>query len=327
MVPFASCLFDVLGLPQDADSHPSVILDQSPLPDGIEDEDNELGLVLRLRLAGEGEAGGVPLGHAPDCPARQMQLRQIEAVPSTDVLDRDRFRKPRVQIGVVVLIEAHDHDGTKVLVTRRRNDAFIFPSVWVLPGGHAEKGESLLHAGKREVEEETGVVLADEDMRLCGLWESCYPAQVDHGPMKKHHLVVFYRAIVHKPTTDLSLHLQEEEVDGACWVSMAKLAEWIEVEETKERVLAEIRRERGQSSQRDYFAPEVLAAFKQRIPGDHTGGGGGEADRQLVSIRFNHQPGQERKQLGPHIYDMREEWLALGHRFVLKHLLHEVARL
>jgi hypothetical protein len=54
------------------------------------------------------------------------------------------------------------------------------------------------------------VVLADEDMRLCGLWESCYPAQVDHGPMKKHHLVVFYRAIVHKPTTDLSLHLQEE---------------------------------------------------------------------------------------------------------------------
>ncbi len=53
-------------------------------------------------------------------------------------------------------------------------------------------------------------MLADEDMRLCGLWESCYPAQVDHGPMKKHHLVVFYRAIVHKPTTDLSLHLQEE---------------------------------------------------------------------------------------------------------------------
>ena len=109
VVPFASCLFDVLGLPQDADSHPSVILDQSHLPDGIEDEDNELGLVLRLRLAGEGEVGGVPLGHATDCPARQMQLRQIAAVPSTDVLDRDRFRKPRVQIGVVVLIEAHDH--------------------------------------------------------------------------------------------------------------------------------------------------------------------------------------------------------------------------
>jgi 8-oxo-dGTP pyrophosphatase MutT (NUDIX family) len=106
-------------------------------------------------------------------------------------------------------------DGRKVLVTRRRDDAFIFPSVWVLPGGHPEKGESLLETGKREVEEETGVKLADEDMRLCGLWESCYPVQLDHGPLKKHHLVVFYRAIVHKPTTEITLRLQEEVSRGS----------------------------------------------------------------------------------------------------------------
>jgi hypothetical protein len=106
-VSFGSCLFDALCLADDVYSHPSVVLHQAG-EDGDEDEDNELGLRVTLSL-GNTEGGGVPLGHAHDCPARQA--KNMPAVPvqsSTDVRDRDRGRKPRVQIGVVVLIEAND---------------------------------------------------------------------------------------------------------------------------------------------------------------------------------------------------------------------------
>jgi hypothetical protein len=108
---------------------------------------------------------------------------------------------------------------------------------------------------------------------------------------------------------------------------MAKLGEWIQVEEAKIKVLEDIRQQRGRSGLRDYFDPDMLAAFKQRVHGAGEG--------QLAAIRFNdHDDGDEKdverpsgmfqlrsKRLGPHTYDMREEWLALGHRFILKHML------
>lgn len=77
-------------------------------------------------------------------------------------------------------------------------------------------------------------------------------------------------------------------------------------------LLKEVREQRGGTSVRDYFLPEVLAAFK-RIEGS-------EAELRLPSIRFKYDTDQAAP-LTEHNYDMREEWLALGHRFMLKSLI------
>jgi len=45
----------------------------------------------------------------------------------------------------------------RLLVTRRRETLKIFPSAWVLPGGHIELGESLEDGVIREIQEETGI--------------------------------------------------------------------------------------------------------------------------------------------------------------------------
>lgn len=115
---FGSCLFDTLGLPSGVNTHPSVLLDQFVLPSSADEGDSGLHLTLSLGDASTGEARGVPLGHSPLCPAHHTK---VDVTPSTDVRDRDRGRQPRVQLAVVVLIEAHD-PGT----SRQEINVFIY---------------------------------------------------------------------------------------------------------------------------------------------------------------------------------------------------------
>ncbi|KAM9724077.1 nucleoside diphosphate-linked moiety X motif 17-like isoform 2-T2 [Menidia menidia] len=62
----------------------------------------------------------------------------------------------------------------RLLLTRRAPQLRIFPNLWVPPGGHVEPDESLLDAGLRELEEETGLRLDPEglDPQILGLWEA-----------------------------------------------------------------------------------------------------------------------------------------------------------
>lgn len=83
-------------------------------------------------------------------------------------------------------------------------------------------------------------------------------------------------------------------------------------------LLNEIRAQQGDRSLRDYHSPVVLETFKQRLASDSRN------DRllQLPSFRFTRQAGEDASpRLTEHHYDVREEWLALAHRFILKHYL------
>ena len=59
--------------------------------------------------------------------------------------------KPMVGVGVIIRKE------NKVLLGKRKNSHG--DGTWSFPGGHLEFGESIENCGKREVEEETGLIV------------------------------------------------------------------------------------------------------------------------------------------------------------------------
>jgi 8-oxo-dGTP diphosphatase len=57
-------------------------------------------------------------------------------------------------------------DGGRVLLSRRRDTNPAFDGRWHLPSGKLDAGESVLDAASREAEEEVGVLIAPDDLRL-----------------------------------------------------------------------------------------------------------------------------------------------------------------
>ncbi|WGL50325.1 NUDIX domain-containing protein [Nocardioides sp. BP30] len=58
-----------------------------------------------------------------------------------------------------------------VLLQERDEHAPIAPERWAASGGHVEPGESFLEAAVRELHEETGLVLAPEELQLVGVYD------------------------------------------------------------------------------------------------------------------------------------------------------------
>ncbi|MET0234570.1 MAG: NUDIX domain-containing protein [Kibdelosporangium sp.] len=54
----------------------------------------------------------------------------------------------------------------QVLLSRRRDPSPQFDGLWHLPSGKLDAGESVLDAAAREAEEEIGVAIGHEDLRL-----------------------------------------------------------------------------------------------------------------------------------------------------------------
>ncbi|XP_023656957.2 nucleoside diphosphate-linked moiety X motif 17 isoform X2 [Paramormyrops kingsleyae] len=116
---------------------------------------------------------GVMLKRASFCPFKHISKSEAAALP-VGVQSRG------VDVGVVVLLQSANQ---KLLLTRRAAGMSIFPNVWVPPGGHIEFDEKMVDAGLRELREETGLKINQEDIssQILGLWEASLrpePAEV-----------------------------------------------------------------------------------------------------------------------------------------------------
>lgn len=86
----------------------------------------------------------------------------------------------------VVLVDRHG----RLLLQERDEHPVIDPEKWGMCGGHLEPGEDPLTGAVRELEEETGVVLAPGDLTLVEV------ATVFHAAYDSHDELSFYAAAV-----------------------------------------------------------------------------------------------------------------------------------
>nr|CAD7597774.1 unnamed protein product [Timema genevievae] len=99
-----------------------------------------------------------------------------------------------------------------------------FQPAIVARSGTAQKcDESLLQCGLREVREETGLVLTDDNSEtsvLC-LWESVYPVVLGLGVPTSHHIVIYLHTRVEQTWKQLQTQVQLDpaEVQACAWLS------------------------------------------------------------------------------------------------------------
>ena len=62
------------------------------------------------------------------------------------------------------------NDRNEILLVKRGNEPF--KGCWALPGGFMEMDETIVHCAVRELEEETGLVVSEQDLRLIGIYSA-----------------------------------------------------------------------------------------------------------------------------------------------------------
>jgi len=164
----------------------------------------------------------IPMSHAVHCPVCLARQEGVQVCPESN----------HWRAGVVVILEAHGH----VLLTQRAAHMRSFPSVWVAPGGHIDNGESALQAAVRELEEEVGVQLQQEQLHPLAAWGSAFPVRYNpEVPPKRQHFVLYFHATM--PSAALGgvaalppLKLQASEVGAHAWVQAEQVQAMLQAE-------------------------------------------------------------------------------------------------
>uniref|UniRef100_A0A2C9JKP6 m7GpppN-mRNA hydrolase NUDT17 n=1 Tax=Biomphalaria glabrata TaxID=6526 RepID=A0A2C9JKP6_BIOGL len=173
---------------------------------------------LILSNTGHDEREKILIKHPAFCPAKHLTSDITHSLP-------EEIRTRGVDVGVAIILESSDG---KILLTRRAPHLSTFPGVWVPPGGHLEENESLLDAGLREVQEETGIHLEKSDFinqksEIIGLWESVYPPMLSLGLPTRHHIVVYFHAQLKDGLTademEKLIKFEPAEVDACVWLN------------------------------------------------------------------------------------------------------------
>lgn len=99
------------------------------------------------------------------------------------------YKYPHPAVTADCLVFAHTENGLELLLIQRRNEPC--KGKWAFPGGFMNIDETTADAARRELEEETGLVV--EDLRRVGVFDA-----VDRDPRERVITVAYY-TILDKP--------------------------------------------------------------------------------------------------------------------------------
>lgn len=99
------------------------------------------------------------------------------------------YKYPHPAVTADCLVFAHTENGLELLLIQRRNEPC--KGKWAFPGGFMNIDETTADAARRELKEETGLVV--EDLRRVGVFDA-----VDRDPRERVITVAYY-TILDKP--------------------------------------------------------------------------------------------------------------------------------
>lgn len=101
----------------------------------------------------------------------------------------------------------------RVLIQRRSKRRKLMPDIWAVTSGSAVAGEDSLTAARRELREELGIDLPEEEFRSLGRM------------VRRNSLCDVWLVRRDIPVTDM--HLQREEVSQVRWATVEQLVEML----------------------------------------------------------------------------------------------------
>ncbi len=107
---------------------------------------------------------------------------------------------PEVAVGAFII----NRKGELLLVT-----SYKWPSIYSVPGGHVELGESIIESTRREAKEEVGLDVKVK--RVLNLQEAIYPRNF----FKKRHFI-FVDVLC--TTSGAKPRLDNDEIQGYIWI-------------------------------------------------------------------------------------------------------------
>ncbi len=105
------------------------------------------------------------------------------------------------------------NDKKKTLIQKRSDNVNILPGIWATTSGSALSGENEIDAAKRELSEELGIEIEENDLQFIKKYRG------------KNNFVYVYA--VHRNVGISEISMQEEEVQAVKWVSSSELSSMV----------------------------------------------------------------------------------------------------
>ncbi len=119
------------------------------------------------------------------------------------------YNYPHPAVTADCLVFAHTDEGMKLLLIQRKNEPC--KGKWAFPGGFMDIDETTIDAARRELKEETGLVVGE--LHRVGIFDA-----VDRDPRERIITVAYY-TILDKPVEVSGL----DDAAQAKWFSLTKL--------------------------------------------------------------------------------------------------------
>lgn len=156
-------------------------------------------------------------------------------VESQKLIDIRSYKRVDLEKGSVFVRDNRTHYSDVILINEENEVLFLVrnrlddfqPKKYCFPGGHVEKGEDYKYAGIRELVEETGVSLSQDDV-------------VDVGTYTDNKVVIHYFTAKVKKE-ELNIFLDEREHESYEWIPMTRVHEYpliLNLKENLEKVIS-----------------------------------------------------------------------------------------